>query len=113
MGSQQKAVERLHFVAKQEEQSNRLREAGHGEMQTGHWCCSRRIAEASVGAEIHLHNRQHEPSYLAGIIIGWEPHLPDPRRVVFRFHPDISLIREEHTRWGREKAIVYRNGSAF
>jgi hypothetical protein len=39
--------------------------------------------------------------------------LPDPRRVVFRFHPDISLIREEHTRWGREKAIVYRNGSAF
>ncbi|MFT8423409.1 MAG: hypothetical protein ABF665_18180 [Gluconacetobacter sp.] len=94
----------LHLVAREKDQQDKIQKIGPKEYESGHWRISQSSANRAIGAEIHLHNRQAESSWLAGRILGWRPSEALPRRVVFRFEIDPSVQRLHLRGWGNEQA---------
>ena len=90
----------LHFLAREQANDEKLTSLPDGRYETGNWRVSKKIADAAIEAEIHLHERQNAKSWFAGHVDGWRRHPVETDRLVFRFKRDDSLRREELTGWG-------------
>ena len=100
---------RIHLLARQANPDGKVVDLGRGEMETGDWVAAAATAQASVGAEVHLHDRQGDPSWRSGIVVGWRWHPTKTRRVIYRFRLDDGLRRTELSGWGsgREQRHVW------
>ena len=80
------------------------------EYESGYWALSAGEAEALVGANIYFHERQIEPSYYGGTIVGYRVQRGEPYdgRIIFRFQPkpDCRGVRAGGDGWQFEKKIV-------
>ncbi|MFW7267464.1 hypothetical protein ACMAUO_05770 [Gluconacetobacter sp. Hr-1-5] len=94
----------LHLLARTEDQKDKIWKIGPGEYESGNWSIASSSANRAIGAEIHLHEKQAEPSWLAGRILGWRPSETRPGYVVFRFKIDRSIQRCHRNGWGNEQA---------
>ena len=77
----------------------------HGLFVTTQWHMSEEAAKSCIGAEVHLHDAQHLPSFQAGVCTGYFPLFAG---YGFLFVNDPAMagrVQEEH--WGQEEARVY------
>jgi hypothetical protein len=98
---------RLHLLARTSDQGGKLQTIALGEFESGNWAVPAELADQATGAEIHLHERQADKSWIAGRIVGARPSETMPGRFVFRFKVDRSLQRTHRTGWGMEQARVW------
>ncbi|MBB2205542.1 hypothetical protein [Gluconacetobacter takamatsuzukensis] len=94
----------LHLLARADDQRDKIQKVGPGEYESGNWSITPSSADRAIGAEIHLHEKQADPSWLGGRILGWCPSEVRPGCVVFRFKIDRSLQRRHRNGWGNEQA---------
>jgi len=72
---------------------------------TTQWRMSEEAATSCIGAELHLHDAQHLPSFQAGICTGYFP-LFDGYGLLFVNDPAMAgCVQEEN--WGQGQARVY------
>jgi hypothetical protein len=80
------------------------------EYESGYWALSEQDARDLVGAHIYFHERQIEPSFYGGLIIGFRVQQTEPYtgRVVFRFEPKSECrgVRAGRAGWQYEKKIL-------
>jgi hypothetical protein len=72
---------------------------------TTQWRMSEGAAKSCAGAELHLHDAQHLPSFQAGICTGYFP-LFDGYGLLFTNDPAMSGRVQEES-WVQEQARVY------
>jgi len=65
------------------------RVAGTSEYESGYWALSENEAQALIGGNIFFHEKQLEPSYYGGAIVGFRVQRGEPYdgRIDFRFVP--------------------------
>ena len=97
----------LHFVARADEQKGKLVPLGDGVFESGNWAVAESTAALARGAILHLHERQDEPSWFAGTIIGSRPSDTVPGRTVWKFTLDRSLCCRQREGWSQEQARVW------
>ena len=108
-GALDRRLLRLHLIAKTDQQSGKLMKTDTaGELESGNWSVTPVVAEAAVGAELHLHEKQDARSWKAGSITGWRPSESRPGCVVFRFRVEPRLSVKQVDGWGNEQARVWR-----
>ena len=105
----ERKLSRLHLLARANDQERKLKSVGPGECESGHWAILPETAALAMGAEIHLHERQGEPSWKAGRIIDWQSSSEILGRVVFRFKIDPSLQRTHRKGWSNEQSRVWED----
>lgn len=97
-------LRRLHVIAKPGRQDGKLVATDvPGEFESGRWTATGTVAGQAVGAELHLHEGQHEKSWKAGTIISWRASDIEGR-VVYRFRLDPKLSSLQRKNWGNEQA---------
>lgn len=79
--------------------------------ESGLWDVSPRTAESLVDGDIYFHEKQKEPSYFGGKILGYRIHESDDRyngRIIFRFEYSIEhkKVSSGSGGWSNEKKIV-------
>jgi hypothetical protein len=107
----QRRLARLHLLARAGDQGGKLQTIALGEFESGNWAIPAEVANQTIGAEIHLHERQADKSWMAGHIVGARPSDTMPGRFVLRFKVDRSLCRTHRTGWGMEQARVWSDES--
>ncbi len=94
----------LHFICKHGENHRRLELQRY---ETGDWVVSDATADEAIGGRVYLHERQDEPAWHGGTILGWRA-ADEPERKVFTYAVDGPFRIRCSGAWGREKAIVRR-----
>jgi hypothetical protein len=79
--------------------------------ESGLWDVSVNTAEALVGGDIYFHEKQKEPSYFGGKILGYSIHESDDQyngRIIFRFEysAEHRKVSAGSGGWSNEKKIV-------
>lgn len=82
-----------------------------GVHESGLWDVATHTAQSLVGGDIYFHDRQKEPSYFGGKILGYRIHESDDQyngRIVFLFEPSIEhkKVSSGSGGWSNEKKIV-------
>ena len=101
----------VHFVARREENTEKLRRLSDNTYESGNWRVPAQKADSLKGAQIHLHERQKARSWVAGLIEDWRWSPAEPDRVIFRFKRDDTLCREEPNGWGSGSEKKYVQAS--
>lgn len=104
-------VRRLHLLARPGLQQGHITIVGKDEVESGDWRATEDLANAVIGAEIHLHEAQQSKSWHAGTIIGWRWHESGNGRVVYRFRVNRGLARFQRTGWPSrgEQRVVWED----
>ncbi|MDP3226966.1 MAG: hypothetical protein Q8N13_03205 [Acidovorax sp.] len=101
-------MKKIHFV--ETHHSYRLLDPSRGLYETGDWVFALKSVAATVGAELHLHQRQADPSYLAGHVVGWRKVLRTGffQRYALEFIVDPAATGAITDRggWRRERKVV-------
>jgi hypothetical protein len=108
----QRRLARLHLLARAGDQGGKLQTIALGEFESGHWAIPAEMAAQMISAEIHLHERQADKSWMAGHVVGARPSDTMPGRFVLRFQVDRSLCRTHRTGWGIEQSRVWAEESS-
>ena len=94
----------LHFICTYGENHRRIE---HQRYETGDWVVSDVTADEAVGGRVYLHERQDEPAWHGGTVLGWRP-ADEAERKIFTYAVDAPFRIRCPGPWGREKAIVRR-----
>jgi hypothetical protein len=102
-------MKEIHFI----QSSPKLRpwrEEEGGDYKSGYWHVSESQATSAIGAKIFFHEKQASPSFLAGIITGFEVQKTGQweGRIIFSFSRSVDLegLKTDPDGWFREKKIV-------
>ncbi len=106
-----KPIIRVHLYAEPNAQAGKVTRVSSDELESGDWKITQKVAESSLGAELHLHEVQQERSWRAGKITAWRLHQSGNGRVVFRFRVDDTLRRFQRSGWPhRGEQRIVREG---
>lgn len=102
---------RIHFV---ERKNNVTKVAGTtDEWESGYWVVGEETAQALVGGDLYLHEKQDSPSHFGGTILAYrvfrDANQPDiDGRLIFRIRATVAHrgVRAGRDGWGNEKKIV-------
>lgn len=101
-------MRKVHFIEKHHHY--RVLDAARGLYESGDWVFAVKVLVALVGAEIHLHQRQADPSYLAGRVVGWRkvPSTGVFQRyaLAFTVDPASAGAVTDRAGWRRERKVV-------
>lgn len=101
-------MSQIHLVEKH--RGYRLLDPSRGLYISGDWVFGRKVPPTLVGAEIHLHKRQVDPSYLAGTVVGLQP-APSTSRyrrfaLIFLVNRAAAGATTPRKGWRRERKLV-------
>lgn len=92
----------LHLICKHGANHSHL---GNQMFETGNWAVANKTADLIVGGRIYLHEKQSQPAWHGGIVVGWRAS-NEAGRVAFTYRVDGPFRTKCPGGWGREKAIV-------